>query len=140
VRDKKMLEKLATHDVQDVSKLFSLADKCDRTAEGDAWHSQLALEAGNASKSDVDAATQGSSNKKKKAGDKDKPLAGAPTTVAIAAGGGHGPRGNKHPCRPSGSDEGGQWCSVHNSKRHSTEKCHEIKNLMEQVREQQKQQ
>jgi hypothetical protein len=28
VRDEKMLEKLATHDVQDVSALFSLADKC----------------------------------------------------------------------------------------------------------------
>jgi hypothetical protein len=28
VRDEKMLEKLATHDVQDVSELFSLADKC----------------------------------------------------------------------------------------------------------------
>jgi uncharacterized radical SAM superfamily protein len=28
VRDEKMLEKLATHDIQDVSALFSLADKC----------------------------------------------------------------------------------------------------------------
>jgi hypothetical protein len=32
-------EKLATHDVQDVSTLFSLADKCARAAEGRAWHS-----------------------------------------------------------------------------------------------------
>jgi hypothetical protein len=29
-----MLEKLATHDVQDVSELFSLVDKCARDLEG----------------------------------------------------------------------------------------------------------
>jgi hypothetical protein len=34
VRDEKMLEKLATHDIQDVSALFSLADKCARATEG----------------------------------------------------------------------------------------------------------
>jgi hypothetical protein len=39
VRDEKMLEKLATHDVETVSTLFTLADKCARAAEGRAWHS-----------------------------------------------------------------------------------------------------
>jgi hypothetical protein len=39
MRDKKMLEKLATHDVQDVFELFSLEDKYAKTAEGCAWHS-----------------------------------------------------------------------------------------------------
>jgi hypothetical protein len=39
VRDEKMLEKLATHDVQDVSALFSLANKCAKAMEGRAWHS-----------------------------------------------------------------------------------------------------
>jgi hypothetical protein len=39
VRDEKMLEKLATHDVETVSTLFALADKCARAAEGRAWHS-----------------------------------------------------------------------------------------------------
>jgi hypothetical protein len=39
VRDKKMLEKLATHDVETVPMLFALADKCARAAEGRAWHS-----------------------------------------------------------------------------------------------------
>jgi hypothetical protein len=34
-----MLEKLATHDVETVTTLFTLADKCDRAAEGRAWHS-----------------------------------------------------------------------------------------------------
>jgi hypothetical protein len=37
-----MLEKLTTHDVQDVSTLFSLADKCARAAEGYVWHSPVA--------------------------------------------------------------------------------------------------
>jgi hypothetical protein len=58
-----MLEKLATYDVQEVSELFSLADKCARAAEGHAWHSQPAPEAGKASKLEADAATQ--SNRKK---------------------------------------------------------------------------
>jgi hypothetical protein len=34
-----MLEKVATHDIQDVSALFSLMDTCARAAEGRAWHS-----------------------------------------------------------------------------------------------------
>jgi hypothetical protein len=42
VRDEKMLEKLATHDIQDISVLFSLADKCTRVAEGRVWHSSAA--------------------------------------------------------------------------------------------------
>jgi hypothetical protein len=41
VRDEKMLEKLATHDVETVSTLFTMADKCARAAEGRAWHSVL---------------------------------------------------------------------------------------------------
>ena len=34
-----MLEKLATHEVESITTLFSLADKCDRAAEDRAWHS-----------------------------------------------------------------------------------------------------
>jgi hypothetical protein len=34
-----MLEKLATHDVEIVTILFALANKCARAAEGRAWHS-----------------------------------------------------------------------------------------------------
>jgi hypothetical protein len=33
-----MLEKLAMHDIEDVTEFFSLADKCARAAEGCAWH------------------------------------------------------------------------------------------------------
>jgi hypothetical protein len=39
VRDKKMLEKLMMHDLETVTMLFTLADKCARAAEGRAWHS-----------------------------------------------------------------------------------------------------
>jgi hypothetical protein len=33
VRDEKMLEMLVTHDIQDVTVLFTLADKCARATE-----------------------------------------------------------------------------------------------------------
>jgi hypothetical protein len=39
VHDTKMLEKLATHNVETVTTLFTLADKCARATEGRAWHS-----------------------------------------------------------------------------------------------------
>jgi hypothetical protein len=39
VRDEKMLEKLATHNMETVTTLFALADKCARAAERHAWHS-----------------------------------------------------------------------------------------------------
>jgi hypothetical protein len=39
VSDEKTLEKLATHDVQDVSALFILADNCAKATEGRTWHS-----------------------------------------------------------------------------------------------------
>ena len=34
-----MLEKLAMHEVESITTLFSLADKCARAAEGRTWHS-----------------------------------------------------------------------------------------------------
>jgi hypothetical protein len=39
VRDEKMLKKLATHDVNNITTLFALADKCARATKGCAWHS-----------------------------------------------------------------------------------------------------
>jgi hypothetical protein len=99
LRDEKMLEKLATHDVQDVSELFSLADKCARAAERRVWHSQHALEVGKADKPEADVTAHSSGKnrnwKKKKSGG-NKLLVRAPTVAAAAAaGGGRGPRGNK---------------------------------------------
>jgi hypothetical protein len=64
-----MLEKLAIHEVKDVSKLFNLAEKCTRAAEGCAWHSQPAPGPGKAGKPKADAAAQSSGknkNRKKK--------------------------------------------------------------------------
>jgi hypothetical protein len=102
VRDKK-IEKLATHDVKDVSQLFSLTDKCTRAAEGCAWHSQPTSEAVKAGKPKADVAAQSNdknmNRKKKKSNNNNKSLAGAPTIVvaAVAAGGGRSPRGDKRP-------------------------------------------
>jgi hypothetical protein len=88
-----MLEKLATHDIQDVPELFSLVDKCARATEGHAWHTTPILEAGKESKPNAGAATQGSSssnnnnNNKKKVGGNNQPLVAAPTATAVVAGG-----------------------------------------------------
>ena len=62
VRDKKMLEKLTTHDVETVTTLFTLADKCAIAAEGRAWHS--APQTGVTRTGGSGATTQGSGNKK----------------------------------------------------------------------------
>jgi hypothetical protein len=139
MRDEKMLEKLATHDVQNVSELFSLADKCARATEGRAWHSQPTPEAGKANKPDADAATQssGKNRKKEKKVGGNKPLAGAPTTAAATTGRGRGPSGDKQSWQLSGNDEGGPRCPVHNSMCHNVE-CRKIKKLAEQFCEHQK--
>jgi hypothetical protein len=64
VRDEKMLEKLATHDVDNVTTLFALANKCARAAEGHAWHS--APQAGVTQVGDLDVVTHGEGKKKKR--------------------------------------------------------------------------
>jgi hypothetical protein len=147
VRDEKMLEKLTTHDIQDVTYLFSLADKCARAIKGHAWHTPPAPEAGKGAKPKASAAAQGGSsknknNKKKKVDGNNQSLAGAPTTTAAVAvtGGGQGPRGDMRPHQASGSDDKGTRCPVHNSMHHNTEECREIKKLTEHYHEQLKQQ
>jgi hypothetical protein len=64
VRDNKMLEKLATHDVETIPTLFALADKCTRAAEGHAWHS--APQTGAAQPGGSSAAARDKKKKKKK--------------------------------------------------------------------------
>jgi hypothetical protein len=98
-----MLEMLTTHDIQDVSALFNLADKCTKVAEGCAWHSPAAQAAKGESKPSAGAQAKGGSgsNKKNKKADGNKPLARAPTAAATAVGGDRdGPRGDKRPCQP----------------------------------------
>jgi hypothetical protein len=53
VRDEKMLEKLTTHDIQDVPTLFILADKCAKATKGRAWHSPVTQVAKGESKSNA---------------------------------------------------------------------------------------
>jgi hypothetical protein len=94
-----MLEKLAMHDVQDVSDLLILADKCAWAAEGRAWHSQPAPDARKAGKPKLDAdalrSGKNKNNNKKKASGNNTQLVRAPTVVAATAvavvGGGRGP-------------------------------------------------
>jgi hypothetical protein len=50
MRGKKMLQKLAMQDMQDVTELLNLADKCARAAEGRAWHSPPTSKVGKADK------------------------------------------------------------------------------------------
>jgi hypothetical protein len=92
VRDEKMLEKLATHDMETVTMLFALADKCARAAEGRAWHS--APQTGVARTGGSGAVSQDDKKKKKKnRGSERSPSA---ALVIAAATGGRNER-NKRP-------------------------------------------
>jgi hypothetical protein len=112
VRDEKMLEKLATHDIQDVSALFSLVDKYTKAVKGHAWHSPVAQVAKGDRKPNAGTQAQGN-NKKKKAGGS-QPLDGAPTIIATAAGEGRGggARGDKCPRQLSNSDDDSTKCTT----------------------------
>jgi hypothetical protein len=140
VRDEKMLEKLATHDIQDVFVLFSLVNKCTKAVEGCAEHSLVAQVVKGESKPNARTQSQGSgsnnNNKKKKPGN-NQPLARAPTATAAAMGGGcgGGARGDKHPRQPSNSHDGSTRCPVHNLTFRSASECDDIKKLMKQFRE-----
>jgi hypothetical protein len=103
VRDEKMLEKLATHDVETITTLFTLADKCARATEGRAWHS--APQTGIAQTGGSGAVAQDS--KKKKNHNHERPPSAVPV-VATATGGWN--ERNKRP-RPQGGNSGS--CPVH---------------------------
>jgi hypothetical protein len=92
VRDEKMLEKLATHDVETITTLFALTDKCARAAEGRAWHS--AQQTGVAQTGGSGAVTQDGKKKKKKNRCHERLHAAAP--VVTTATGGRNER-NKRP-------------------------------------------
>jgi hypothetical protein len=80
VCDEKMLEKLATHDVETVPTLFALADKCARAAEGRAWHSTP--QTGVAQSGGSGAVPRDEKKKKKKDRDYQKPRS---TALVVAA-------------------------------------------------------
>jgi hypothetical protein len=125
VRDKKMLEKLATHDVETVPTLFALADKCARATEGRAWHSAPQTGAAQAGGSGV-VAQDDKKNKKKNCGN-EKPHSVA--LIVAAATGGRGDR-SKRPRPPRGN---GGTCPMHPNGRHSVAECHEIIDLAKRV-------
>jgi hypothetical protein len=92
VRDEKMLEKLATHDVETVPTLFALDDKCARAAEGRAWHSAPQTEAAQSGGSGA----VPRDGKKKKKKDRDYQMPRSIALVVAVATGGQGDR-NKRP-------------------------------------------
>jgi hypothetical protein len=79
------------HDVETVTMLFALADKCARAAEGHAWHSEPLTGVTQTGGSGV--ATQGGGKKKKNHGH-DRLQSGAP--VALAAAGGRASAASTH--------------------------------------------
>jgi hypothetical protein len=125
-----MLEKLATHDVETVSTLFALADKCARAAEGWAWHS--APQTGVTQKGGS-GAVPWDCKKKKKGHGHQKPRSTA--LVVAAATGGRGDH-NKRP-RPQRGNRGS--CPVHPNSCHSTVECHKIIDLAKRVSERREQ-
>jgi hypothetical protein len=126
VHDEKMLEKLATHDVETVTTLFALADKCARAAEGRAWHSTPQTRVAQTGGSG--AVVQDGKKKKKNRGH-EKPQSAAP--IVVAATGGRSER-NKRP-RPQGGNSG--TCPVHPNSHHSASECREIIKLAKHVSE-----
>jgi hypothetical protein len=127
VHDEKMLEKLATHDVETFTTLFALAEKCARAAKGRAWHSvpqtRVAQTGGSG------AIAQDDKKKKKKKRGHEKPPSTAP--IVAAATGGRNER-NKHP-RPQGGNNGS--CPMHHNSRHCAAECREIIKLAKRVSE-----
>jgi hypothetical protein len=127
VRDEKMLEKLATHDVETVTMLFALADKCARATEGHAWHS--APQTGVTQTGGSGVATQGGGKKKKKNRGHDRPQSGAPVAVATAGG------RDKHDKRPRQQGSNSGSCPVHPNIHHSASECREILKLAKRISE-----
>jgi hypothetical protein len=126
VHDEKMLEKLATHDVETISTLFALADKCARATEGRAWH--LAPQTGVAQTGGSVAVPQDGKKKKKGCGH-EKPWS---TALVVAAATGDRANHNKRP-RPQRGNSGS--CPVHPNSRHSAAECREIIDLAKRVSE-----
>jgi hypothetical protein len=131
VCEEKMLEKLATHDVETVTTLFALADKCTRAAEGRAWHS--APQTGVAQTGGSGAVSQDGKKKKKKNCGSERSPSAAPVVAATTGGRNEH---NKHP-RPQRGNSGS--CPVHPNSRHSIAECREIIELAKRVSERREQ-
>jgi hypothetical protein len=131
VRDEKMLEKLATHDVETVTTLFALANKCARAVEGRAWHS--APQTGVTKTGVSGAVSQDDKKKKKKNCGHKKPQTAALIVAAAARG---QSEHNKHP-RPQGGNSG--TCPIHPNSCHNASECREIIKLVKRISERREQ-
>jgi hypothetical protein len=123
-----MLEKLATHDVDDVTTLFALADKCARAAEGRAWHSVPQAEVTKVGNSDVVAQGRGRKKKRNKNHSHEKSWLAVSVVVAAESRG----KRSKRP-RPQGSS--GDTSPVHPNSRHHATDCREIIKLARRISE-----
>jgi hypothetical protein len=131
VRDEKMLEKLATHDVETISTLFALDDKCARAAEGHAWHS--APQTGVTQTGGSGTVPRDGKKKKKKDRDHQKPRS---TALVIAAA--TESRGDCNKCsRPQRGNN--DSCPIHPNGRHSATECREIIDLAKRISERREQ-
>jgi hypothetical protein len=126
-----MLEKLAMHDMETVTTLFALADKCARAAEGRAWHSTP--QTGVAQTGGSGAVTQDGKKKNKKNRSHERPQSAAPIIAGVTRG--RNER-NKRP-RPQGGNNGS--CPVHPNSRHNASECREIIKLAKRVSERREQ-
>jgi hypothetical protein len=115
VRDEKMLEKLATHDVETVSTLFALADKCAKAVEGWAW---LLAPQTRVAQTGGSGAVPRDGKKKKKGRGHERPRSTALVVAAMT--GGQGDH-NKRP-RPQRGNSGS--CPVHPNSRHGVSRDH----------------
>jgi hypothetical protein len=127
VRDKKMLEKLATHDMKTVTTLFALADKCARAAAGRAWHS--APQTGATHTGGSGAVTQDGKKKKKKNRGHEKSSFAALVVAATTRG------RNERNKRPRLQRGNSGSCPIHPNSRHSAVECREIIELTKRVSE-----
>jgi hypothetical protein len=121
-----MLEKLATHDVETVTTLFALADKCARAAVGRAWH--LAPQTRVAQTGGSGTVARDGKKKKKNCG-LERPPSAASVVATVTRG---QSERNKRP-RPQRGNSGS--CPVHPNSRHNDVECREIIELAKRVSE-----
>src|SRR5581483_10329296 len=120
VRDKKMLEKLATREVRDVAKLFSIADKCARAAEGRQWHTPRSTQPGAAGPSSPEPKRSERRRNKKK--EKQREAAGVSTEPEPS-------RPQRQDKRPRGNEPIRRYCPVHDTTHHDASECRAIRDL-----------
>ena len=128
-----MLEKLATLNVDNVTMLFALANKCARAAEGRAWHS--APHTGVTQTDGSGTIAQGGGKKKKKNNNRgyEKPQVATPAVAAAARG---RSERNKRPW-PQGGNSG--TCPMHPNDHHNTANCRKIIKLAKRISERREQ-